>query len=382
MKQKGLWQKSMAFVLAAALLLSVAMPMQAEAAWRQGSNGWWWQRDNGSYPTSSWQQIYGKWYYFDSQGWMCTGWQKIGGNWYYLGAANDGSMKTGWQQIGSNWYYFYSSGAMAANTWIGNYYVNASGAWVQQSTTAQWISSGGRWWYRHKDGSYTKNAWEQIYGNWYYFDSQGWMCTGWQYIGGSWYYLGAANDGAMKTGWQNVNGYWYYLYSNGIMAANTWIGNYYVDASGRWVSTKSDYTVDLGDGKTTTVNGFYDASYEEQVVALVNEYRVANGRNPLTVLPVMETGVDIRGYEIAYLTEHTRPNGTSCFTVLEGNGFIKWGENIAAGQLTPEAVMETWKNSPGHNANMLNPNWKYIGVSCFQSNTGIYGIYWVQLFAA
>ena len=35
---------------------------------------------------------------------------------------------------------------MAADTWIGNYYVDASGAWVTNSSpgAAQWISSGGR----------------------------------------------------------------------------------------------------------------------------------------------------------------------------------------------------------------------------------------------
>ena len=44
-------------------------------------------------------------------------------------------MLTGWQKVGGTWYYMYDSGAMAANTWIGSYYVNGSGAWVQNSTS-------------------------------------------------------------------------------------------------------------------------------------------------------------------------------------------------------------------------------------------------------
>ena len=41
-------------------------------------------------------------------------------------------MVTGWQLINNRWYYFYNSGAMASNTWIGKYHVNASGAWDSQ----------------------------------------------------------------------------------------------------------------------------------------------------------------------------------------------------------------------------------------------------------
>lgn len=81
------------------------------------------------------------------------------------------------------------------------------------STAGTWIynSTIGKWWYRHTDGSYTVNAWEYINGNWYYFDSLGWMQTGWLLLGVNWYYLGDVNDGAMKSGWQYINGYWYYL---------------------------------------------------------------------------------------------------------------------------------------------------------------------------
>lgn len=37
-------------------------------------------------------------------------------------------MLTGWKKVDGKWYYMYESGAMAANTWIGNYYVGADGA--------------------------------------------------------------------------------------------------------------------------------------------------------------------------------------------------------------------------------------------------------------
>ena len=82
---------------------------------------------------TGWQSIGNKWYYFggSSDGAMKTGWQKVGGKWYYLGEAEDGAMKTGWLNLGGKWYYLYANGSMAANTWIGNDYVNSSGVWTK-----------------------------------------------------------------------------------------------------------------------------------------------------------------------------------------------------------------------------------------------------------
>ena len=129
----------------------------------------------------------------------------------------------------------HSNGSMAADTWIGSYYVNASGAWVPGKVkyTAGWIQNGSRWWYRHQDDSYTTNGWEYINGQWYYFDQSGWMVTGWLKLGNTWYYL--TGSGAMATGWINLGGTWYYLNGSGAMAANTWIGSCYVNSSGAWV---------------------------------------------------------------------------------------------------------------------------------------------------
>ena len=64
-------------------------------------------------------------------------------------------------------------------------------------------------------------------------DKNGKMQTGWQMTGGSWYYMDSS--GKMLTGWQWIGGKCYYLSSSGAMAADTWIGKYYVDSSGAWI---------------------------------------------------------------------------------------------------------------------------------------------------
>ena len=250
------------------------IPNYHNANWRKDSAGYWYVRSDGSSPVNQWELIDGKWYYFNSKGYMVTGWLSLGSSWYYLNAdgsmhigwltlknttyymTSSGAMATGWINLGGTWYYFagngamygsgwhiinntyyymYSNGAMAADTWIGSYYVNASGAWVPGKVkyTAGWIQNGSRWWYRHQDGSYTTNGWEYINGSWYYFDQSGWMVTGWLKLGNTWYYL--TSSGAMATGWINLGGTWYYLNGSGAMAANTWIGSCYVNSSGAWV---------------------------------------------------------------------------------------------------------------------------------------------------
>ena len=156
----------------------------------------------------------------------------------------------------------YESGAMASNTWIGDYYVNASGAWVQGKTKeqAKWIKSGDRWWYRHADGSYTRNGWELIGGKWYLFDSAGWMLTGWQKLGNDWYYM--ESSGAMLgQGWHWIGGSCYYMYESGVMAADTWIGYDYVNSSGAWVPNyehKHEFTEKVDHKDATCQTEGYD----------------------------------------------------------------------------------------------------------------------------
>ena len=206
--------------------------------WIRNGNRWWYRHADGSYTTNGWEVINGAWYYFDGAGWMVTGWLKRPSGWYYL--TGSGAMATGWIQLGSTWYYLNESGTMLADTWIGNNYVDGSGAWIPGKVKAQagWIQSGSRWWYRHADGSYTRNNWEMINGSWYYFDGAGWMVTGWLKLGNNWYYLNPGN-GAMVTGWLQLGSTWYYMNGSGAMETDTWIGNSYVDANGVWDQSKT-----------------------------------------------------------------------------------------------------------------------------------------------
>ena len=96
---------------------------------------------------------------------------------------------------------------------------------------------------------------------------------------------------------------------------------------------------------------------------------------------MLSEAANVRSSELRKNFSHTRPNGTSCFTVLKefDISYFSVAENIAYGQRTPEIVMNAWMNSSGHRANILSKNVEYIGVGVVYSN-GIY--YWTQLFAS
>ncbi len=123
-----------------------------------------------------------------------------------------------------------------------------------------------------------------------------------------------------------------------------------------------------------------EATFAEQVVALVNKERVKAGLNEVTLDKTIESAALIRAKEIVQSFSHTRPNGSNFSTVLKEQGitYRGAGENIAWGQTSPEAVMEAWMNSEGHRANILNRNFTKIGVGHYQNAKGTN--YWAQLF--
>lgn len=121
-------------------------------------------------------------------------------------------------------------------------------------------------------------------------------------------------------------------------------------------------------------------SYAEQVVKLVNEERSKAGLPALNVMTDLTAAANVRAVEIKQSFSHTRPNGSSFSTAIKEQGvsFRGSGENIAWGQKTPQQVMNGWMNSDGHRANILNKNFKNIGVGYYQDEKGTN--YWVQLF--
>ena len=122
--------------------------------------------------------------------------------------------------------------------------------------------------------------------------------------------------------------------------------------------------------------------YKAQVVAIMNQERANAGVGGISQNASLDTVAQIRAQEIAQSFSHTRPNGSSCFTVLNENGIVysTAGENIAAGYGDPASVMSGWMNSEGHRANILNGSFGQVGIGYYTDPNSGYGTYWVQIF--
>ena len=113
-----------------------------------------------------------------------------------------------------------------------------------------------------------------------------------------------------------------------------------------------------------------------KVVELCNVEREKAGLAPVrSDNAQLQQAADLRAAELHVSFSHTRPDGSSCFTVMKefGVSYSVVGENVALGQKTPEQVVNAWMNSQGHRDNIMNASFTTIAVGY---NSGA----WAQLF--
>ncbi|KKK36602.1 hypothetical protein WQ57_18290 [Mesobacillus campisalis] len=125
-------------------------------------------------------------------------------------------------------------------------------------------------------------------------------------------------------------------------------------------------------------------SIENQVIQLTNQERARHGLRPLAAdwqlsRVARYKSVDMRDKNYF---QHSSPTYGTPFDMMKSFGiaYRSAGENIAAGQRTPQEVVRAWMNSPGHRANILNNSYTHIGVG--HASGGSYGHYWTQMFIA
>ena len=118
----------------------------------------------------------------------------------------------------------------------------------------------------------------------------------------------------------------------------------------------------------------------EEILKLVNIERKKAGVKPLKLSRELFRPAAIRAREITKLFSHTRPNGLPFSSAFYGISYKTIGENIAAGQTSTEMVMQQWMDSPGHRANILNKNYRYLGIGYLYNSKTKYKHFWVQHF--
>ena len=234
----------------------IAETYKLSSGWEIDNGRWKLKLADGTYATSSWQQVKGKKYWFGADSYAVTGWQTIDekryyfdsscalrtdgwlkddGSWYWL--SSSGVMQTGWLKLGGTWYWLDPQTGKMATGWTTasdghRYYFDGSGAmqtgWAKVGGTwyylsgsgamhTGWLSKGGSWYWLDPESGRMATGWAKAAdGKWYYFEGSGAMRSGgWMKQGGTWYYLNGS--GAMHTGWLDLDGKRYYLGESGAM---------------------------------------------------------------------------------------------------------------------------------------------------------------------
>ena len=119
-----------------------------------------------------------------------------------------------------------------------------------------------------------------------------------------------------------------------------------------------------------------------EVLVKVNQERAKQGIQPVKMIDELEGLAVQRAVEQLANFDHVRPDGTPWNTVWEEAGLTIYGgisENIAFGYNNATEVMAGWMASTmGHRENILNSQWAYVGIGCFEYE----GVkYWAQFFA-
>ncbi len=112
----------------------------------------------------------------------------------------------------------------------------------------------------------------------------------------------------------------------------------------------------------------------EATLCLINRERVSHGERALTLNGKLQHAAQGHSESMAsndYFS-HEGPGGSTPLSRMRAAGYIysskigyEVGENIAWGTLslaTPQAIVEAWMNSPGHRANILDPNYRDTGI--------------------
>ncbi|MQS03977.1 CAP domain-containing protein, partial [Streptomyces alkaliterrae] len=122
------------------------------------------------------------------------------------------------------------------------------------------------------------------------------------------------------------------------------------------------------------------SSAESQILKLVNQERAKAGCQPLRADASLarlardySRDMARRGY-----FSHTDPDGRSPWDRAKARGISNMGgENIARGQANAQSVMDAWMKSPGHRANILNCDFRTLGVGAHFASGGPW---WTQAF--
>jgi hypothetical protein len=143
-------------------------------------------------------------------------------------------------------------------------------------------------------------------------------------------------------------------------------------------------------GNSASADPSYD-SEELRFLQLINDYRQQNGLGPLILSDTLTMSSEHHSQDMARYGFFAHNTVASSYyargaqpwdrMVAEGYAYNTYkGENIATGYDTAEEVFQGWRESPSHNAAMLDGHYRVIGISRFYAPSASHHWYWTTDF--
>ena len=151
---------------------------------------------------------------------------------------------------------------------------------------------------------------------------------------------------------------------------------------------QDDSTVYIDDEYTALVGSLDSGATEAEIARsaelaqkareafeLANQQRIAVGLPAYVWSNELAIAAQVRAKEIVTTFSHTRPDGSSYWTV---NSQLVYGENLARGYNSAASAVDGWMNSPTHRANILDTTLVTVGIAIYEDASG--KLYWAQEF--
>ena len=120
-------------------------------------------------------------------------------------------------------------------------------------------------------------------------------------------------------------------------------------------------------------------------VADLNAYRAEYGLGPVSLVEKLNHASQIHAEDLARagIISHEGTDGSTHGDRVHrvGYNFTIAGENVATGQRSWDDVFQAWKDSPGHNENLLRPDVSEFGIALVYEPSTTYSTYWAMLVA-
>ncbi|MGH3728922.1 MAG: CAP domain-containing protein [Micromonosporaceae bacterium] len=126
---------------------------------------------------------------------------------------------------------------------------------------------------------------------------------------------------------------------------------------------------------------------EAEFLELINDFRDDHDVRRLEAVEDLNQAAYDHSRDMARngFFDHDNPDGDEPADRMDSRGYNTrgyTGENIAAGYSSAKAVFDVWRDSPDHRSNMLDEDFRVIGIGRYHRDNSEYGTYWTTDFGS